>query len=80
MKFLVEEGNVRIDKYLMEKTGLSRSHFQKLIDNEKVLVNGKNVKASYSVKDNDEIEVIEPCWLREFFAEKIKKMVVRYKV
>ena len=29
---------------------------------------------------NDEIEVIEPCWLREFFAEKIKKMVVRYKV
>lgn len=59
MKFLVEEGNVRIDKYLMEKTGLSRSHFQKLIDNEKVLVNGKNVKASYSVKDNDEIEVME---------------------
>lgn len=59
MNFVVEDGNIRIDKYLMEKTGLSRSHFQKLIDNEKVLVNGKSVKASYSVKENDEITVLE---------------------
>lgn len=59
MNFVVDEGNIRIDKYLMEKTGLSRSHFQKLIDNEKVLVNGKIIKASYSVKENDLIEIME---------------------
>ena len=59
MNFLVEDKNMRIDKYLMEKTGLSRSHFQKLIDNNKVLVNGKSVKASYTVKENDEIEIME---------------------
>jgi len=59
MNFVVEEGSLRIDKYLMEKTGFSRSHFQKLIDNEKVLVNGKSVKASYLVKVNDSISVLE---------------------
>ena len=29
---------------------------------------------------NDEIEVIEPIWLRDFFAEKIKKMATKYEV
>ena len=72
MNFIVEEGNVRIDKYLMEKTGLSRSHFQKLINNEKVLVNGKSVKASYSVTENDEIEVMDLEEVCDIVAEDIR--------
>jgi len=59
MNFVVDGGNLRIDKYLMEKTGLSRNHFQKLIDTDKVLVNGKVCsKASYMVKENDVIEIL----------------------
>ena len=58
MNFIVEEGNIRIDKYLMEKTGLSRSHFQKLIESDKVLVNGNVSKASYVVKLDDNIVVV----------------------
>ena len=47
----------RIDSYLSEKLDLSRSKVQKLIKDEKVLVNGKVVNSSYSVKLDDEIEV-----------------------
>ena len=47
----------RIDSYLSEKLDLSRSKVQKLIKDEKVLVNGKVVNSSYSVKIDDEIEV-----------------------
>ena len=47
----------RIDSYLSEKLELSRSKIQKLIKDEKVLVNGKVVNSSYSVKLDDEIEV-----------------------
>ncbi len=55
----VEEDKVktRIDKYLSEKLDLSRSKIQKLIDEDKVLVNGKTIEANYKVKLNDEIEV-----------------------
>ena len=47
----------RIDSYLSEKLDLSRSKVQRLIKDEKVLVNGKVVNSSYSVKLDDEIEV-----------------------
>lgn len=51
--------NIRIDKVIANKTELSRVAIQRLIDEEKVLVNGKKVKASYKVQLNDEIEVFE---------------------
>ena len=56
---IVSQDKIRIDKYLTEKLDLSRSKVQKLIDEEKVLVNGKVISSNYKVKLNDEIEVKE---------------------
>ena len=53
MKIVVNEDNIRIDKYLSENTEYSRSYIEKLIDEKCVLVNGKEVKASYKVCLND---------------------------
>ena len=52
-----EETTSRLDTYLAEKLELSRSKIQKLIKEDLVTVNGKNVYGSYQVKLNDEIEV-----------------------
>lgn len=52
-----DKDGMRIDSYLAEKLDLSRSKIQKLIKEKKVLVNGKEVNSSYSIKVNDEIEV-----------------------
>ena len=57
MIFEVDSDNIRIDKYLIDKLNISRSKVQKLIDNNKVLVNDKIVKASYVVKYDDVINV-----------------------
>ena len=55
---LVEKNEgLRIDSYLSDELNLSRSKIQKLIKEEKVLVNGKVISNSYQVKLNDEIEV-----------------------
>ena len=51
------EKNIRIDKYLAEKLELSRSKIQKLIEEEKVLVNKKKISANYKIKTGDEILV-----------------------
>lgn len=58
MKVIDNEGQ-RIDTFLAEKLNLSRSKVQKLIKDNLVTVNEKNVNVSYQVKLNDEIEVIE---------------------
>ena len=52
-----ENEEKRIDKYLSEKLEISRSKIQKLIQEEKVLVNDKVVSNSYSVKMEDVISV-----------------------
>jgi len=51
------DAGIRIDTYLAEKLGLSRSKVQKLIKSEKVLVNGKTVSSSYVVKTFDVVDV-----------------------
>ena len=55
---VLDNGGIRLDKYLMEKIDVSRSKIQKLIDNGNILVNGKPSKVSYVVKIDDSIEVI----------------------
>ena len=47
----------RIDAYLAEKEEYTRTAIQRLIEEEKILVNGKKTKASYKVQDGDKIEI-----------------------
>jgi len=56
---VIENDGIRLDKYLMNKQDMSRSKIQKLIDDEYVLVNGKTIKASYTVKNGDIITILE---------------------
>lgn len=55
----VEEENTgkRIDTYLAANTEFSRANIQRLIENEKIYVNGKKVKVSYKVQKDDEISI-----------------------
>ena len=59
MEIIVKDNGVRIDKYLMNETEMSRSKIQKLIENGNILVNDKKVKTSYSVKIDDVITIID---------------------
>ena len=52
-----EEINERIDSYLAKKLELSRSKIQKLIKDNLVKVNNREVNVSYQVKKDDEIEI-----------------------
>ena len=52
------EAGKRLDAFLAEQiAGWSRSRLQRLIENGDVLVNEKEVKASYKVRESDEIDV-----------------------
>ncbi len=55
MEIIVDEENVRIDKYLASKTDYSRETITKMLAEEYILVNGKSIKASYKVKVGDVI-------------------------
>lgn len=60
MKIKVENNEfIRIDKYLKEKISKSRSLISKMIEEGFILVNNKEVKASYLIKENDEINIKE---------------------
>ena len=58
---IIDEENkgLRLDKYLTSNTEYTRSKIQKMIDNNKILVNGKSVKASYVLKEGDYIDIEE---------------------
>ncbi|MCX4249693.1 MAG: RluA family pseudouridine synthase [Bacilli bacterium] len=56
---VVEETNLRIDKYLAENTEYSRSLIAKMLEDEFILVNGSKCKANYNVRLNDEIFIKE---------------------
>lgn len=56
----LENENLRIDAFLAkENPSLSRSYFQKLIEEGKVLVNSKKVKSSYKLMIDDNVTVEE---------------------
>ena len=58
-KICVNEESIgkRIDSYLADNIGVSRTNIQRLIENEKILVNGKKTKVSYKVQNEDEISI-----------------------
>jgi 23S rRNA pseudouridine1911/1915/1917 synthase len=61
--FLVEQQDIdtRVDVYLSEELEeCSRSYVQKLIEDNKIIVNGKNIKSNYKLKINDIIDVEVP--------------------
>ena len=53
------EEQKRIDAYISENTEYSRTAVQRLIEEEKITVNGKKEKASYKVQNGDKIEIEE---------------------
>lgn len=60
MEIVVKENSqIRIDKYLMMVQDISRSKLQKMIDNGYILVNNKKVKASYLVKEDDVVTIMD---------------------
>lgn len=75
--FKVDKENFgqRLDVYLAKLVDLSRSQIKNLIDNEKVLVNNKNVKAGYKLSEDDVISLEYPKDSKPF-AEKIDFNVI----
>ena len=53
------EEQKRIDAYISENTEYSRTAVQRLIEENKITVNGKKEKASYKVQNGDKIEIEE---------------------
>lgn len=54
-----ELSDIRIDKYLIDLLGVSRSKVQKMIESNNITVNDKFVKNSYIVRVDDVIKVTE---------------------
>lgn len=61
LELCVDEGEIRLDKYLSENLEeYSRSYLNKLIKEKLVLVNNKGVKPKYNVKEEDIISISIP--------------------
>ena len=59
MKLVVNEKEIRIDKYLSEQTEYSRELITKMIKEKYILVNEKTIKPSYKIKIDDVISIDE---------------------
>ena len=71
MEVIVDEENIRIDKYLASKIDFSRETITKMLAEEYILVNGKSIKASYKVKVGDVI-LIKDGFVKEMSLEATK--------
>ena len=58
-KYVYVGDGVRLDVFLVEKTGLSRSYIKTLNEENRISVNGKFVKAGYNLKNGDMVEFEE---------------------
>ena len=59
MRLIVQDiDNIRIDKYIADKTDYTRNTIQRMIDNGNVKINGKLPKVSYKVQKGDDIEIV----------------------
>ncbi len=65
MKLQVKENNIRLDKYIANKTNYSRNVVQKMIEKNYILVNGVEEKSNFLLKEKDLILIKEG-----FFEEK----------
>lgn len=58
MKLVAEISGERLDVYITKvNESLSRSQISKLIKNKNILVNGKEIKSGYTIKEGDIIEI-----------------------
>jgi len=57
--FVINNPGDRIDNYLSNETELSRTKIAKMIKEKKILVNDKEIKSSYILKENDVIKMEE---------------------
>ena len=73
---VLENNNLRLDKYLMNNTEYTRSKIQKMIEEGYILVNDKEVKASYMVRENDIIMVEDYDEVSDIVAENIPLDIV----
>ncbi len=71
MEIKVNEGDVRVDKYLANNTDFSRETITKMVENDYILVNGKNVKPAYKLKEGDNI-LIKAGFVKEIKLEATK--------
>ena len=71
MEVIVNENDIRIDKYLASKIDYSRETITKMLAEEYILVNGKSIKASYKVKVGDVI-LIKDGFVKEMTLEATK--------
>ena len=60
IELTAEENGIRIDKYLSDKTELSRSRIQALCEEGKILADGKPAKASLKLSEGMRIEAEIP--------------------
>lgn len=58
---LSEDAGIRIDVFLSKRIeDMSRSHIQKLVDENNIWVNNKNIKSNYKIRCGDIIKVVIP--------------------
>lgn len=57
MEYQVNQNDIRLDNFLTEVLEVSRSQVTKMIKAKEVLVNGKNVKPGFMLKENDTVIV-----------------------
>ena len=57
MEYQVNQNDIRLDNFLTEVMEVSRSQITKMIKAKEVLVNGKNVKPGFMLKENDTVIV-----------------------